>query len=217
MKWILYDEKIGTILGLESEKENINDEWKEITDEAYDFIFNHNGEYKVNIKSDLIFPITIDELAPIVDHQSVNGVANNLIRKNTEYCNMYIENGVKITLNDGTVKRYGYTTYDQLNIEQIFNLINQNIITDDIGVFIKFKDEHEYSNITVSEFKRLYKKLVQNKYFQLLYLRKYNDYIRTLDDINELHRLNYETGLPYNLRQEVQAIVDSMFIEGWCD
>lgn len=217
MKYILLDIKDGTILGLEvdSKFKNINN-WYTATDEAYEFILDNNGSYIINIDSfneklkiyetlsdkdkELFIFITENDLVKIVYEDSLDEAIYSLISKNSNAAKMYILNGITFKLDNGESKKQKYEIEDQVNIEQLNLLVTQNLLDE---VPIKFHGDEEYSYLSISEFKRLYNDLLYNKYWHLFYLRIYNNYIKSIDDINKLHRLSYETGLPAELRKEV--------------
>jgi len=208
MKYILYDNTDGTILGL-NDKEM--DKYIQLTDETYDFILNNNGLYKVDLsKIDDSFDNTITkEMLISIINDNIEKQKENIISKNSELCSMFIKNGVTFTLNDGTKKKYLYSEYNQINIQELNDLINNNVIISTVP--IKFNDDDHYSFISIDEFKKLYNQLLRNKYFHLFYLREYNDYIKTITDYNKLCRMNYETGLPEEKRNEIEEKLNNIF------
>lgn len=215
--YILYDNELGTILGLDINPKNIDSSWITLSEEAYYFILDNNGLYKIELnelknrqeeynllsdkdKNDYIMVIK-DILIPIEREVELEDIINSIISKNSNWCSKYITKGIRFKLDDGTVKYHSYDTANQINIEQINNLIEEGVLQDSVP--IKFRDEEIYTFISISEFKRLYRELIKNKYFHLFYLREYNDYVKTITDTNKLHRLSYETGLPEEYRAKV--------------
>lgn len=213
MKFILFDDVNETIMGLSS-KEQLDYEsgWYTLSDEAYDFILQNNGSYLVNVSS---IKDKIEQYKTIVenyknhncilnyivvdtdnlymkDKQLIN-VIRSKIRKNNSYCNMYIENGIYYDINEEE-KHFTYKLEDQMNYNEIKDLINNNLIEDNIP--IKASEDDEYIDVSIDIFNEIYNKLIKNKFYQLFYLRQYNEYIKSLDDITTIEKLPYEIELP---------------------
>lgn len=210
MKYILYDNIEGTILGLSvDERIDLDNYWVTLSDEAYDEILKYNGQYRVLVddaeqrineykalenNNDYCI-VTIDTITKEIIY-NIDEVINSVITKNYTYCNMFIENGINYTFPSGITKKYTYKLEDQINLNQIKMLVDNGVLNETTGVFIKASGESEFDNISVDEFKDLYNALLKHKQYQLCRLYQYNEYVKTLTDINEIQSLQYEMILP---------------------
>lgn len=205
MKYILYDNIKGDILGLNIEE---TEGYVTLSDDAYDFILSHNGNCYVNVdkvnarlkgcneSNNPEFLVVNMTCISIERKYDTEIIQENIINKNTEYCNMYIVNGIHFTLDNRERKKYKYELEDQANMEQLMRLVDNGSFNDDTGIPIKASGESTYDLLTVSEFRRLYAALIRHKYYHLFYLRQYNEYIKSLNSPIELNRCQYGMILP---------------------
>lgn len=217
MYYIFFDDVAGTILGLSvEEKLDVENNWFTVSDEAYNFILDNNGKYLINTKSvehkiaeykeivnkyknneiDELNYIVIEKSDLCLPEKNLKEVIFNRLGKNNSYCRMFIENGIDYILENGEKKHYSYKEEDQINFNEIKNLISEGILTDETGIPLKASGEIEYDYVSVKEFNEIYDKLVKNKFYQLFYLGQYNEYVKNLKSINDVHRLQYEMILP---------------------
>lgn len=218
MKYILYDDFEGSILGLNIEK---TVGYVTLSDDAYDFILKNNGSCHVNldaVNKRLQESDTSDDpeycvinMACITTERKydIKIIQENIISKNSEYCNMYIVNGVYFTLDNGERKKYTYEIEDQANMEQLMRLVDNGSLDDKTGVPVKASEESVYDLLSVTEFKKLYNALVYHKYYHLFYMRQYNAYIRTLFSEAALHRCQYGMLLPDEYTSQINKQLEN--------
>lgn len=218
MIFVFFDDIEGTILGFSTEEEklDIENNWVTISKEAYDFILENNGQYLINVnlisnklneyknilkkyisnEIEELNYIVVDKSDLYIPDKDLSGVILNRIRKNNLYCKMFIENGITYTFTNGERKQFTFKTEDQNNYIEIRKLIKDGILNNETKIPIKAKDDSEYSFITIEQFTDIHNKLIKNKFYQLFYLRQYNEYTKNLNSINDVHRLQYEMILP---------------------
>lgn len=214
----------GTIMGLTDQFiSNIDDNWFATDEETYHFLLKNNGLYIVDIASisdkitqyketlctmktsdtqSIDIVVTKENLK--LPEKDLTSVKINRIEKNNVYCNMYIENGISYTFEDGTSKRYSYKLEDQVNFAELRALYTQGILSDDDKVPLKANEEQEYELVSMKTVIDIHNELIKNKHYQLFYLRQMNNYVNSLTTINDVHRLQYEMNLP----EEYQTIIE---------
>lgn len=206
MKYILFDDISGIILGVSFKKEEGN--WYTQSDEAYNAILANNGLYRVLLDkvterleeynkldkpSDYII-VTMNEISKEPIHDMDIEIEKKIV-KAKKLCNMDIEAGIRYNLN-GKGKRYTYKIEDQINFEQLMRMVDTGIMNDDTGILVKTSGEIESDILTVNEFKSLYNALLKHKFYNLHYLSQYILYVKTITDFTELSRLQYRMLLP---------------------
>lgn len=217
MYYIFFDDIEGIILGLSDvERLDVDNNWVSLSEEAYNFILDNNGQYIVDLDSiqdkieiykeeinklkenqiETINYIVVEKNNLKLPETKLKNVILNKIKKNNSYCQMFIENGVVYTFEDGTKKQYTYKIEDQINFLEIRNLYNEGILITDNKIPLKAKDENEYDLLPISTVIDIHNKLIKNKHYNLFFLYQLNEYVSTLTSLNDINRLQYETILP---------------------
>lgn len=189
------------------------DYWYPISEEAYQYCMNNNGSFYIHSDSDIEEKIAEyeegkpylddEELTPVltIDDLSIEkiydleGVKINRINKNQILCRDAITFGWAFTLENGERKRFEYSLQDQLDFRNKLDFVKEGVF-DETGVPMKAAEEQVYTFVSVPMFKKIYNRLEYNRWYNIFYNEVLADYINSIENYNDIHKMTYEVNLP---------------------
>ena len=200
----------GEILGLETQYYMSGDDnWINMSVEAYQLVCLNNGQYIVDIKKVAEYANSFKELTndiPLIlpEHlmitKSITKAKQAKKHKNEMYKNLFIEGGVKF-------KEYNFPFKLE---DRIIYLENHSFKHPKVSVY---NSDNELIELDKSDFEELYFNQLKNKKYYEVYTIQLNKFIDTFEDYDELQKINYEYDLPDKYSQVIKEEMDKFDIK----
>jgi hypothetical protein len=200
----------GEILGLETQYYMPGDDnWINMSVEAYQLVCLNNGQYIVDIKKVAEYANSFKELTndiPLIlpEHlmitKSIDKAKQAKKHKNEMYKNLFIEGGVK----------FGEYNFPFKLEDRIIYLENHSFKHPKVSVY---NSDNELVELDKSDFEELYFSQLKNKKYYEVYTIQLNKFIDTFEDYDELQKINYEYDLPDEYSQVIKEEMDKFDIK----
>ena len=118
-----------------------------------------------------------------------------------------IFDGVDVELTDGTVARFTYNFEDQLNLLSALYTV---MLVQDLTTLIPYHSHHEPCRLyPAADIVKIYMGLQANSIQKQTRVNMLNNWIRSLNDKQEMLKIKYDSELPQSYQEQYQNIITS--------
>ena len=178
----------------------------EITQSEYEAIYKALESNKEITLDEEVYEEPEDDNINEEDRITIDYVKESKIKEMKSVCNKMITDGFDVKLSDGESHHFSLTVHDQLNL-----ITSYQTMLDGVEMIPYHADGELCKYYSVTDMNQIVEMANSFKTYHVAYFNSLKSYINSLQDINKIADISYNSDIPIKYQSEVYIALKSEF------